>query len=221
MNSVDVQHGGAGKGLIVTGSDDGTVRVWSDESKEEVEVVELGYPITAVRVSLSCAEAGTAADVVLDQQVKWSEDGQSIYIGGVDNDVHVFSLSQHAISYTLRGHTDTITSLSLCPTSSQLLTSSMDSVLHLWSVQPFAPTLNTANPALHPRLIRSFYGAPAGFEGLLRKASWSKHSTQITGGGSMVAIGGADRALTVWDSTTGEIRYKVIRYVSSSTLRRC
>lgn len=49
VNSVDVQHGGAGKGLIVTGSDDGTVRVWSDEAKEEVEVVELGYPITSVR----------------------------------------------------------------------------------------------------------------------------------------------------------------------------
>lgn len=80
----------------------------------------------------------------------------------------------------------------------------MDSVLHLWSIQPFAPSLNTANPALHPRLIRSFYGAPAGFEGLLRKASWSKHE-----GISLVAIGGADRALTVWDAETGEIKYKV------------
>jgi len=25
----------------------------------------------------------------------------------------------------------------------------------------------------------------------------------------MIAVGGADRALTVWDATTGEIRYKV------------
>lgn len=50
VNTVDVQHGGAGKGLIVSGSDDGTVRVWSDQSKEEVEVVELGYPITSVRI---------------------------------------------------------------------------------------------------------------------------------------------------------------------------
>lgn len=142
-------------------------------------------------------------------QVKWSEDGQQIYIGGVDNDVHVFSLAAHAISYTLRGHTDTITSLSLCPTSSLLLSSSMDSIMHAWNVAPFAPELNMTNPALHPRLVRSFYGAPAGFEGLLRKASWSGHTTQDGNGGSMVAIGGADRALTVWDSTTGEIRYKV------------
>lgn len=130
--------------------------------------------------------------------MKWSADGQSIFVGGVDNDVHVFSLAHHAISYSLRAHTDTIASLALSPNSSLLLSASMDSVLHLWSVQPFAPTINTANPALHPRLVRSFYGAPAGFEGLLRKASWSKHP-QADGGG-MVAIGGADRSLTVWVS---------------------
>lgn len=47
---MDVQKGGAGSGLIVSGSDDGTVRVWNDQSKEEVEVAELGYPITSVSI---------------------------------------------------------------------------------------------------------------------------------------------------------------------------
>ncbi|BGP18957.1 hypothetical protein JCM10213v2_007037 [Rhodosporidiobolus nylandii] len=188
VNSVDVQRGGAGRGLIASASDDGTVRVWSEDSKSEIEVVELGYPITAV---------------------KWSEDGQSLFIGGLDNDVHVFSLSSHAISYTLQGHSDTVTSLALSPNNQQLLSAGMDSTLHLWNVQPFAPTLNTANPALHPRLVRSFYGAPAGFEQLLRKASWSKHATVDAQGGSLVAVGGADRSLTVWDAMTGEIKYKL------------
>ncbi|GAA6006286.1 hypothetical protein JCM10207_000590 [Rhodosporidiobolus poonsookiae] len=188
VNSVDVQRGGAGRGLIASASDDGTVRVWSEDAKEEIEVVELGYPITAV---------------------KWSEDGQSLFIGGLDNDIHVFSLTSHSISYTLRGHSDTITSLSLSPNQHQLLSSGMDSTLHLWSVQPFAPTVNAQNPAQHPRLVRSFYGAPAGFEQLLRKASWSRHGTADQQGGSMVAVGGADRALTVWDAATGEIKYKL------------
>lgn len=48
VNSVDVQKGSGGKGLFVTGSDDGTVRVWSEDSKGEMEVIELGYPITSV-----------------------------------------------------------------------------------------------------------------------------------------------------------------------------
>ncbi|GAA5868300.1 hypothetical protein JCM8547_002311 [Rhodosporidiobolus lusitaniae] len=188
VNSVDVQRGGAGRGLIASASDDGTVRVWSPDAKDELEVVELGYPITAV---------------------KWSEDGQSLYLGGLDNDIHVFSLSSHAISYTLRSHSDTISSLALSPSNQQLLSCGMDSTLHLWSVQPFAPTINASNPTQHPRLLRSFYGAPAGFEQLLRKASWSKHQTVDAQGGTMVAVGGADRALTVWDATTGEIKYKL------------
>lgn len=185
---MDAQCGGAGRNLICSGSDDGTVRVWQQDSREEVEVVELGYPITAV---------------------KWSEDGQNIYIGGVDNDVHVFSLSAHAISYTLRGHNDTITSLALSPATSQLLSCSMDSVVHCWNVAPFAPQVNTNNPTLHPRLARTYLGSPAGFEGLLRKVSWSQHQAQEGHGGSMVAVGGADRALTIWDASTAEILYKV------------
>ncbi|SCZ91927.1 BZ3500_MvSof-1268-A1-R1_Chr5-3g08225 [Microbotryum saponariae] len=189
VNSVDVQRGGAGRDLFASGSDDGYVMVWSEDSKDAIEVVELGYPVTAV---------------------KWSEDGQQLFIGGLDNDVHVYSLASKSVIYSLRAHTDTITSLCLSPSNpSHLLSTGMDSVLHLWSVAPFAPTINASNPSLHPRLIRSFYGAPAGFEGLLRRASFSRHSTQQGNGGSMVAVGGADRALTIWDAETASIRYKL------------
>ncbi|SGY65810.1 BQ5605_C004g02598 [Microbotryum silenes-dioicae] len=189
VNSVDVQRGGAGRDLFASGSDDGYVMVWSEDSKDAIEVVELGYPVTAV---------------------KWSEDGQQLFIGGLDNDIHVYSLASKSVIYSLRAHTDTITSLCLSPSNpSHLLSTGMDSVLHLWSVAPFAPTINASNPSLHPRLIRSFYGAPAGFEGLLRKASFSRHSTQQGNGGSMVAVGGADRALTIWDAETASIRYKL------------
>lgn len=132
-----------------------------------------------------------------------------LFIGGVDNDIHAFSLATHSIAYTLRGHSDTITSLAVSPNGQQLLSASIDSTVHLWNVQPFAPTLNATNPALHPRLVRSFYGAPAGFEGLLRKASWSRHQSSDGSTGSMVCVGGSDRALTVWDSKTAEILYKV------------
>jgi Prp8 binding protein len=55
VNSVDVQRGGLGRGLIASASDDGTVRVWSEDAKEEIEVVELGYPITAVSSRFGCA----------------------------------------------------------------------------------------------------------------------------------------------------------------------
>ncbi|SCV72770.1 BQ2448_4307 [Microbotryum intermedium] len=218
VNSVDVQRGGAGRGLFASGSDDGYVMVWSEDSKEAIEVVELGYPVTAVstffppRYHLRYHNTIEKLNhpIFVRSQVKWSEDGQQLFIGGLDNDIHVYSLASKSVIYSLRAHTDTITSLCLSPSNpSHLLSTGMDSVLHLWSVAPFAPTINASNPSLHPRLIRTFYGAPAGFEGLLRKASFSKHSTQQGNGGSMVAVGGADRALTIWDAETASIRYKL------------
>ena len=48
VNSVDVQVGGAGRGLIASASDDGNVLVWDEDEKAPVETIELGYPLTSV-----------------------------------------------------------------------------------------------------------------------------------------------------------------------------
>lgn len=62
---------GAGIELVATGSDDGTVKVWEggDEGKKTaVASFEVGCPVTAV-----C----------------WSADGTSVYVGALDNEIHV------------------------------------------------------------------------------------------------------------------------------------
>lgn len=72
INSIDrTLSGAAGTELLVSGSDDGTVRVWEggDEgNKQPVAVFELGCPVTSV-----C----------------WSADGANIYAGALDNEIHV------------------------------------------------------------------------------------------------------------------------------------
>lgn len=47
-------------------------------------------------------------------------------------------------------------------------------------------------------------GAPAGFEQILTKCSWSK-----TDNGARVAAGGGDRTVTIWDVESGKILYKL------------
>jgi len=189
VNCLAVQRGAGGeKQLVASGSDDGTVRVWSLDRKDEVYVVSLDYAITALQ---------------------WSEDGTQLYLGGLDNCIHAYTLATEQIAYSLHSHTDTITSLALHPSQSQLVSCGMDSAVHLWNTAPFAPSLNTSNPALPPRLVRSFFGAPSGFENLLRKVSLSLFRARDGKPGSMIACGGADRTLTVWDTTTGEILYKL------------
>ena len=72
INTLDrTMGGGAGIELVATGSDDGTVKIWEgghEASKQSVATFELGCPVTAV-----C----------------WSADGSNLYIGALDNEIHV------------------------------------------------------------------------------------------------------------------------------------
>ena len=72
INSVDrTMANGSGTELVATGSDDGCVKVWEggeEGGKEPVATWEIGCPVTSV-----C----------------WSADGASVYIGALDNEIHV------------------------------------------------------------------------------------------------------------------------------------
>lgn len=68
--------------------------------------------------------------------------------------------------------------------------------------------MSLAKSTSHPRLIivRHLWctGAPAGFESILSKGAWSRDD-----GGKRVAVGGADRTVTIWDVESGRVMYKV------------
>ena len=71
INALDrTMAGGAGVELVVTGSDDGSVKVWEggEGAKQCVAMWEVGCPVTGV-----C----------------WSADGQHVYVGALDNEIHV------------------------------------------------------------------------------------------------------------------------------------
>lgn len=98
--------------------------------------------------------------------------------------------------YSLTGHTDTPTSLSLSPNGNFLLSPSFSSQVLIHDVRPFAP-----NPS---RVYRTLLGSPAGFESTLLRAAWSKDD-----GGQRVAVGSADRSVCIWEMESGKILYKV------------
>ncbi|KAJ7681884.1 WD40-repeat-containing domain protein [Mycena polygramma] len=183
INSVDrTMAGGSGTELVVTGGDDGCVRVWDggeDGGKVPVQEFDVGCPVTAV-----C----------------WSADGASIYAAALDNEIHVYDLRKGTQLSTLTGHTDTPTSLALSPNGHFLLSPSLSSQTLIHDVRPFSPTPT--------RVHRVLVGAPAGFEHTLLRGAWAKDPSSA-GGGGRVAVGGADRMVCVWDVESARVLYKL------------
>ena len=82
INALDrTLAGGAGVELLATGADDGFVHVWEggdDGKKEAVATLEVGCPVTSV-----C----------------WSADGSNLYVGALDNGIHVCILLCDTVSH--------------------------------------------------------------------------------------------------------------------------
>ncbi|KIM21798.1 hypothetical protein M408DRAFT_333240 [Serendipita vermifera MAFF 305830] len=170
--------GSSGMELIATAADDGTVKMWEggDEgSKYHVADWNIGCPVTAV-----C----------------WGPDGNSVYIGALDNLIHVYDLRKGEEVSILGGHTDTPTSLSLSPDGSYIMSPSLASQTIIHDIRPFSPSPT--------RIHRTFQGPQAGFENALLRGAWSRSDN-----GTRIAVGGADRTVTVWDVESGKIQYKL------------
>ncbi|CAG8567878.1 11238_t:CDS:10 [Gigaspora rosea] len=143
-----------GNEIIVSGSDDGTIKIWDLRQKDAVDTFSHQYQITA-----TC----------------FSEAGDLVFSGSLDNDIAAWDLRKKSIVYILKGHQDTISGIKLSPDGSYLLSNSMDDTVRIWDVKPFAP----AN-----RLLKIFEGAPHGFEKNLIKPAWSPDGSQIASGSS-------------------------------------
>ncbi|ORX51948.1 WD40 repeat-like protein [Hesseltinella vesiculosa] len=150
VNSCQVTR--RGTEVVVSGSDDGTIKLWDPREKTTSQTLENKYQVTSVAIS---------------------EAGDTVYSGGIDNDIKVWDLRKQEVMYTLAGHVDTVSGLALSPNGDHLLSNGMDNTVHMWDVKPFAP----AN-----RLLKVFEGAPHGFEKNLIRPAWSTDGSQIVCG---------------------------------------
>ena len=108
----------------------------------------------------------------------WIAGGAAIVAIGSGTGIYLYSRfakPAHAL-YVLRGHSDTVTSVSWSPDSTQLVSSSNDSTVRLWLVSKETSTL-TYN----------------GHQAAVLSASWSP-------GGLLIASGGEDNTVQVWNS---------------------
>ncbi|CAM5106621.1 unnamed protein product [Natator depressus] len=167
-----------GPQLVCTGSDDGTVKLWDIRKKAAVQTFQNTYQVLAVT---------------------FNDTSDQIISGGIDNDIKVWDLRQNKLTYTMRGHADSVTGVSLSSEGSYLLSNAMDNTVRIWDVRPFAPK---------ERCVKIFQGNVHNFEKNLLRCSWSPDGSKIAGGS-------ADRFVYVWDTTSRRILYKLPGHAGS------
>ena len=96
VNAIDtLRRPGSLSELVVSGSDDFTVKLWDDRIRNFVSSFELDYQITSV---------GFSRGAFL---------GDYVFFGGLDNTIKAINLKKNAIEFALVGHLDTVTGLSV------------------------------------------------------------------------------------------------------------
>lgn len=117
-----------------------------------------------------------------------------MWFGGVDNTIRGLNLKKRQIEYTLVGHMDTITGLTLSPCGTRLLSNAMDNTVRLWDIQPYS-----TSPT---RELSVFLGATHNVERNLLRCSWS-HDMKL------VSAGSADRTTNIWEVETGVLKHRL------------
>uniref|UniRef100_A0ACD5UHW8 Uncharacterized protein n=1 Tax=Avena sativa TaxID=4498 RepID=A0ACD5UHW8_AVESA len=138
--------------LVVSGSDDGTAKLWDLRQRGAIQTLPDKYQITAV---------------------SFSEAADKVFTGGLDNDVKWWDLRKNEVTENLKGHQDMITGMQLSPDGSYLLTNAMDNELKIWDLRPYAP---------ENRNIKTLTGHQHNFEKTLLKCSWSPDNRKVTAG---------------------------------------
>lgn len=147
VNSVDGTRRGVQ--MLCSGSDDRTVKIWDSRKKFSVSSLECPFQVTSV-----C----------------YNDTGELLISGGIDNELKVWDLRKNEIIYSLPGHTDTITGMSLSPDGSYVLSNSMDNTLRIWDIRPYGPA---------ERCVKIFTGHQHNFEKNLLRCSWSPDGSKV------------------------------------------
>ncbi|KAL4567710.1 hypothetical protein LXL04_023302 [Taraxacum kok-saghyz] len=143
-----------GPPLVVSGSDDGTAKLWDLRQRGAIQTFPDKYQITAVG---------------------FSDASDKIFTGGIDNDIKIWDLRKNEVSMSLQGHQNMITGMQLSPDGSYLLTNGMDGTLRIWDMRPYAP---------QNRCVKIMEGHQHNVEQNLLKCGWSPDGSKVTAGSS-------------------------------------
>lgn len=143
---------------FASASDDCTVVLWDERSKQPASTIYHDYQLCSVAIS---------------------DDGNYVFSGGVDNVIRRFDTRMtgdqaQEPDLILEGHSDTVTGLDVSPDGNKLLSNAMDSNLRVWDIRAFVAGQGRCESVLT--------GVHHGAEKLLLRCTWSPDQKYITCG---------------------------------------
>ena len=165
--------------ILASGSNDKTVRLWNLETGKEIRTIT-GHSSWVRSVAISRFSIGSEND----------NDSNILASGSTDKTIKVWNLSTGKLIHTLKGHTQSVTSLAMSPgakgDSPILISGSADRSIKIWDLSTGELVRNLEG---HTQSITSLAINPA-----------NRLSNNKT-----FASGSTDRTIKIWNRSTGEL----------------
>ncbi|EGJ34237.1 MULTISPECIES: caspase family protein [Moorena] len=188
---------------ILSGSDDGKVRLWNTETGQLIHTLE-----------------GHTDDVT---DIAFSPDGKQILSGSDDRTVRLWDTETGQLIHTLEGHTNDINAIAFSRDGKQILSGSFDKTVRLWDTET-GQLIHTLEG--HTYLVTDIAFSPDGKQILSGSRDktvrlWDTETGQLihtleghtndinaiafSPDGNKILSGGDDNSLRLWDTESGQL----------------